>query len=176
MGGTAAGAPVTRLIRAVSFPLPVPRPRSAGVEVGSRALAEPADFQSMAHAVRTIGALDALGVAEAAWLVTILAPVSPRCLPHESWLTPRRWRHMLRHLGALGAPGMLECTRLMPALALPTAIVASDDYRAVPRVALDRVRAAIPAATLDIIRDVRHFSPEESPERVADVVARLLRS
>jgi len=46
----------------------------------------------------------------------------------------------------------------------------------VPRVALDRARETLPSATLDIIREARHFSPEESPERVADVVARLLRS
>jgi pimeloyl-ACP methyl ester carboxylesterase len=59
---------------------------------------------------------------------------------------------------------------------MPVAIVASDDDPAVPRVALDQVRQALPKATLDIIRDARHFSPEESPERIADVVARLLRT
>jgi pimeloyl-ACP methyl ester carboxylesterase len=71
---------------------------------------------------------------------------------------------------------MMECTRLLANLKLPVAIVASDDDPAVPRVALDRVREALPSATLDIIRHARHFSPEESPERIADIVARLLRS
>jgi len=54
--------------------------------------------------------------------------------------------------------------------------VASDNDPAVPRVALDRVREALPNATLDSVRGARHFSPEESPERIADVVARLIRS
>ena len=71
---------------------------------------------------------------------------------------------------------MLECTRLLATLDQSVAIVASSDDPAVPRVALDRVREAQPMAMLDIIRDVRHFSPEESPERIADIVALLLRS
>jgi pimeloyl-ACP methyl ester carboxylesterase len=32
----------------------------------------------------------------------------------------------------------------------------------------------MPQATLDIIDDVRHFTPEEAPERVALVVTALL--
>ena len=71
---------------------------------------------------------------------------------------------------------MVECTRRLGYLDLPVAIVASDDDPAVPRVALEQVLQALPRATLDIIKDVRHFSPEESPERIAAVVARLLRS
>ena len=93
-----------------------------------------------------------------------------------AWQNAARWRQLLRQLAAFNAPDMLECTRLLGTLKQPVAIVASDDDPAVPRVALDRIREALPTATLDIIRDVRHFSPEESPERTADVVARLLRS
>jgi len=93
-----------------------------------------------------------------------------------AWQKPARWRQLLLQMAALNATDMLACTSLLSSLTMPVAIAASDDDPAVPRVALDRVRAALPTATLDIIRDVRHFSPEESPERIADVVARLLRS
>lgn len=71
---------------------------------------------------------------------------------------------------------MLECTRLLSTLPIPVTIVASDDDPAVPRVALDRVREALLSVPLDIIRDVRHFSKEESPERIVGVMTRLLRS
>jgi pimeloyl-ACP methyl ester carboxylesterase len=92
------------------------------------------------------------------------------------WLKPTHWRHLLRQLSALNASDMLEYTRRLKGLEQPVAIVASDSDPAVPRAALDQVLQALPRATLDTIRDVRHFSPEESPERIAAVVARLLRS
>jgi 2-hydroxymuconate-semialdehyde hydrolase len=94
----------------------------------------------------------------------------------SSWEKPARWRQLLRQVAALKAADMVECTRRFASLEMPVAMVASDDDPAVPRVALDQVRQALPKATLDIIRDARHFSPEESPERIADVVARLLRA
>jgi pimeloyl-ACP methyl ester carboxylesterase len=93
-----------------------------------------------------------------------------------AWQKPARWRQFLRQLAALNATDMIECTNLLRTLTMPVGIVASDDDPAVPGVALDRVREALPEATLDIIRGVRHFSPEESPERIADVVASLLRT
>jgi 2-hydroxymuconate-semialdehyde hydrolase len=106
-------------------------------------------------------------------------PIRARPLVNQylsSWEKPARWRELLRQIVALNAADMVECTRRLESLEMPVAIVASDDDPAVPRVALDQVRQALPKATLDIIRDARHFSPEESPERIADVVARLLRT
>lgn len=94
----------------------------------------------------------------------------------RSWMKPARWRQLLRQMTALTAPDVMECTRQLESMTMPVAIVAGNDDPAVPRVALDRVRAVLPNATLDIIRDARHFSPEESPERIADVLARLLRT
>jgi pimeloyl-ACP methyl ester carboxylesterase len=38
----------------------------------------------------------------------------------------------------------------------------------------ERLAQEIPGATLDVIPDGRHFVPEESPEAVAESVARLL--
>ena len=94
----------------------------------------------------------------------------------SAYLKAPRWRAFLRQLAALNAAEMVECTRDLATVRCPVAVVASDDDPAVPPVALNRIREMLPAATLDIIRDARHFSPEESPEQVADVVARLLRA
>lgn len=90
-------------------------------------------------------------------------------------LKPPRWRAFLRQLAALDAREMQECTRMLGAIRCPVAVVAADHDPAVPRVALDRVREALPSAALDTIRESRHFSPEESPEQVAAAVERLLR-
>ena len=92
----------------------------------------------------------------------------------SSWQKPARWRQFLRQLVALTASDVTECTHLLRTLSIPVNIVAGDYDPAVPRVALDRVRESLPGAPLDIIRDARHFSPEESPERVAEVITRLL--
>jgi pimeloyl-ACP methyl ester carboxylesterase len=38
----------------------------------------------------------------------------------------------------------------------------------------ERLRDAIPGATLDVIADARHYTPEDSPERVARAIGELL--
>jgi pimeloyl-ACP methyl ester carboxylesterase len=37
-----------------------------------------------------------------------------------------------------------------------------------------RLRDAIPGATLEVIPDARHFTPNESPRQIADAVGELL--
>jgi hypothetical protein len=59
-------------------------------------------------------------------------------------------------------------------MSIPVNIVAGDYDPAVSRVALDRGSKSRPDGALDIIRDPRHFSPEESPERVVCVITRRL--
>lgn len=93
-----------------------------------------------------------------------------------AWAAPARWRVFLRQLADLTETDVLQCTAQLSSLDVPVALVASDLDPAVPRVALDRIRDAIPRAPLDIIRDARHFSPEESPEQVAEIIARLVKS
>ena len=92
----------------------------------------------------------------------------------SAWQKPTRWRQFLRQLVALNAADVTECTRLVRSLTIPIALVASDHDPAVPRVALDRMRESLPDVPLDIIRDARHFSPEESPERIAGVITQML--
>jgi len=92
------------------------------------------------------------------------------------WQKPPRWRQFLRQLAAISPESVMECTSRLSTIQQPVAIVASDDDPAVPGVALQNIRKALPRATLDIVKDVRHFSPEESPERIAGVIANLIRS
>jgi pimeloyl-ACP methyl ester carboxylesterase len=94
----------------------------------------------------------------------------------SAWQKPQRWKQFFRQLVALRASEVDDSTRLLRNLTIPVSLIASDDEPAVPRVVLDRLREVIPDAPLDIIRDARHFSPEETPERIAGILARVLRS
>lgn len=78
------------------------------------------------------------------------------------------------HLLALDAA---ETVALEPRLATfvqPTSIVwgAHDPFLA-PAIGR-RLQEAMPGASLDVIADARHFTPEESPEHVAEAVEKLL--
>jgi pimeloyl-ACP methyl ester carboxylesterase len=57
----------------------------------------------------------------------------------------------------------------------PTAIVWGEDDPWLSVRTGERLREAIPGATLDVIADARHFTPEDAPARVASAVAELLR-
>jgi pimeloyl-ACP methyl ester carboxylesterase len=81
---------------------------------------------------------------------------------------------LVEHLLALDAA---ETTALAPRLkdlVMPTAVVVGAHDPFLPPAVAERLRDDIPRATLDVIADGRHFLPEESPEAVAGVVARLL--
>lgn len=56
----------------------------------------------------------------------------------------------------------------------PTSILCGAHDPFLSTVIGERLRAAIPGATLDIVPDARHFLPEESPERVATAITTLL--
>ena len=57
----------------------------------------------------------------------------------------------------------------------PTAIVWGREDPFLPVRIATRLQNAIPAATLDVIEDGRHFIPEEAPQQVAAAIATLLR-
>jgi pimeloyl-ACP methyl ester carboxylesterase len=81
---------------------------------------------------------------------------------------------LVEHLLALDPA---ETTALAPRLkdlVMPTAVVAGAHDPFIPPAVAERLRDDVPGATLDVIADGRHFLPEESPEAVAGVVARLL--
>jgi pimeloyl-ACP methyl ester carboxylesterase len=81
---------------------------------------------------------------------------------------------LVEHMLALDAA---ETTALGPRLkdlVMPTAVVTGAHDPFVPPSVGERLAQEIPGATLDVIPDGRHFVPEESPEAVAESVARLL--
>jgi pimeloyl-ACP methyl ester carboxylesterase len=56
----------------------------------------------------------------------------------------------------------------------PTAILCGAHDPFLSTVIGERLRKAIPGATLDVVPDARHFLPEESPEHVAAAITTLL--
>jgi pimeloyl-ACP methyl ester carboxylesterase len=63
----------------------------------------------------------------------------------------------------------------LPSLDVPTAIVWGRRDRVLPLDTGKALAGRIPNATLDVIGDGHHFTPEETPRPVADSIAALLR-
>ena len=80
----------------------------------------------------------------------------------------------MEHLLALDCAETEALGERLGDLVQPTAIVwgAHDPFLSVA--IAKRLHAAIPRSTLDIISDARHFTPEECPERVAEVLSALV--
>ena len=56
----------------------------------------------------------------------------------------------------------------------PTAIVWGAEDPFLPVGIGRRLTAEIPGSSIAVVPDVRHFTPEEAPEKVADVLTELL--
>ena len=78
------------------------------------------------------------------------------------------------HLLALDAAETMALEPRLATFVQPTAIVwgAHDPFLA-PTIGR-RLQEAMPGASLDLIADARHFTPEESPEHVAETIEKLL--
>jgi pimeloyl-ACP methyl ester carboxylesterase len=84
-------------------------------------------------------------------------------------------RAFLQHLAALDAKETQALGTRLGNIRVPTAVIwgAYDPYLSVPLGR--RLADAIPGATFDVIGDARHFTPEDSPREIAQIVAGLLR-
>lgn len=81
---------------------------------------------------------------------------------------------LVAHLAALDSS---ETNALVPRLkdiVAPTAVLWGAEDPFLPLDIGQRLANAIPGATLDVVPDIRHFTPEEAPERVAGALAHLL--
>jgi pimeloyl-ACP methyl ester carboxylesterase len=78
------------------------------------------------------------------------------------------------HVKGLSTPDRDVHARLA-SLDAPTAVVWGRRDRVLPVDAGKALVAAIPNATLHVIDDGQHFTPEENPRQVADAIAALLR-
>jgi pimeloyl-ACP methyl ester carboxylesterase len=79
-----------------------------------------------------------------------------------------------RHAAALDPRETEMLGERLGEIPVPVAIVAGGEDPYVQAAVALRLREAIPGSTLDVIPSMRHFSPEEAPERVATVIADLL--
>ena len=68
----------------------------------------------------------------------------------------------------------LALSKRLKDVVAPTAIVWGAHDPFLPLAVAERLRGDIPGATLDVVPDVRHFTPEEAPETVGAVIAKWL--
>ncbi|MCC6317406.1 MAG: alpha/beta hydrolase [Gemmatimonadaceae bacterium] len=81
---------------------------------------------------------------------------------------------LVRHLESLDATETIAHAVRLQHVVVPTAIVWGADDPFLPVNLARRLHDAIPGSTIDLVPGGRHFLPEESPERVGDVVSSLL--
>jgi len=81
---------------------------------------------------------------------------------------------IVAHLRALAGGGPADVAPRLSTLTLPTSLVWGEHDRLVPVSLAYRLETTIPRAALDVIDDAGHFTPEESPRRIADAIATLL--
>ena len=78
------------------------------------------------------------------------------------------------HMEALSSADTQQLSPRLKDVVAPTAILSGAHDPFLPVSIAERLRAAIPGATLDVVPDSRHFLPEESPEHVASTITSLL--
>jgi 2-hydroxymuconate-semialdehyde hydrolase len=81
----------------------------------------------------------------------------------------------VRHLLELDAADTVSIASQLKDIRQPTAIVWGQDDPFLPAAIASRLHRAIPRSTLDVIPGARHFTPEESPRRIGDTLAALLK-
>jgi pimeloyl-ACP methyl ester carboxylesterase len=81
---------------------------------------------------------------------------------------------MLAHLRSLARMQNPSSGPNLSTISVPTSLIWGERDRLVPWLLGRRLQSKIPAATLGVIPGARHFTPEESPQRVAELIATLL--
>lgn len=95
----------------------------------------------------------------------------------DQYLRPFRHgghRRLIRQLAVLDPRETDAIAAALPGVRVPAAIVAGSADPVIPPAVAQRLHRALPQSTLDFMDDVRHFSPEEAPERVAHLIEQLL--
>lgn len=81
---------------------------------------------------------------------------------------------LMEHLAALDNAETVALEPRLKDIVQPTAIIWGAHDPWLPTKVAKRLHAAIPKSTLDIVPDIRHFVPEEAPERIGTVLRDLL--
>jgi pimeloyl-ACP methyl ester carboxylesterase len=88
--------------------------------------------------------------------------------------TPEGRDVLVEHLIALDPQETVKLAQRYRDIVAPTAIAWGAHDPFLPPSLARKLQAAIPAATLDIIPDARHFTPEEAPETLGTILGGLL--
>jgi pimeloyl-ACP methyl ester carboxylesterase len=81
---------------------------------------------------------------------------------------------LVAHIRALTSGETTDIAVDLASVRAPTAIVWGQNDRVIPISIARRLQQAIPEATLEVLPGMKHFTPEEAPRQVADVIAGLL--
>jgi pimeloyl-ACP methyl ester carboxylesterase len=81
---------------------------------------------------------------------------------------------LVAHLEALDSADTVEIGARLGAIPAPTAIIHGAHDPFIPVSVAKRLQQSIRGATLDVLENGRHFTPEESPEQVARIIGELL--
>lgn len=92
----------------------------------------------------------------------------------KPFTTPSGRDALVQHLRALGRPDTADTTPRLAALGIPTAILWGAEDPFYPVVLGERLQAAIPGATLDVVPGAGHFLPEDAPDRVIAALVTLV--
>jgi 2-hydroxymuconate-semialdehyde hydrolase len=84
--------------------------------------------------------------------------------------TPEGRDVLVEHLVALDPAETLTLSKRLKDIVAPTAIVWGAHDPFLPPSIGKKLHEAIPGSTLDIIPDVRHFTPEEAPESIGTIL------
>ena len=82
---------------------------------------------------------------------------------------------LMKHLVALDAAETAAVAQRLKDIVSPTAIIWGERDPFLPVSIGERLRAAIPGSTLEVIPGARHFTPHESAHAVAGAIAQLLK-
>jgi pimeloyl-ACP methyl ester carboxylesterase len=122
----------------------------------------------------------------ATWVLSVLrgdllrgytdAEVGAHSIDHyvKPFATPEGRDALVEHLQALDSAETAALAPRLASLVQPTALVWGAHDPFLPTAIGRRLHETIPGATLDVIPDARHFTPEEAPERVAKAIGELL--
>jgi len=92
----------------------------------------------------------------------------------RNFATPAGRDLLVAHLEALDSADTMDVGARLGSVPAPTAIVHGAHDPFIAASAARRLQQAIRGSTLEILESARHFLPEESPERLADIITALV--
>ena len=122
----------------------------------------------------------------ATWLLSVLrsdlargyvdADLATRSIDRyvRNFVTPAGRDLLVAHLEALDNADTVEIGARLGSIPAPTAVIHGAHDPFLPLSAARRLQGAIRGATLEVLDAGRHFLPEESPERLAELIAVLV--